>query len=70
MAKGTVSGLPGEHLFHFKDIPDDWLKIDVTDILHQNVPLMISVPNADQEVIEQALGLYAMWHSKYVKISS
>ena len=31
---------------------------------------MIPVPNAEQEVIEQALGSCAMWHSKYVKFTS
>jgi len=33
MAKGRVSGLEGEQKFHFQEIPEAWLRVDVTKII-------------------------------------
>jgi hypothetical protein len=29
VASGNVSGIGGEHKFHFKEIPEKWFKVDV-----------------------------------------
>ena len=67
MAKGIVSGLPGEHQFHFKDIPKSWLKVDLSEIMLRKVLLLFPNLAADQELIEDVLGTSAMWHGKHVK---
>ena len=33
VAKGTITGLPGEQKFHFQEIPDPWVKVDITEIM-------------------------------------
>ena len=70
VAKGRVSGLPGEQKFHFKGIPEAWLKVNVTEIKTKGVPLMYPAVDPDQEFIEHMLGTCVLWHSKNVKISS
>jgi len=68
VAKENVSGLPGEHKFHFKDIPMS--KMKVTDILHPRVVLMFLVANLDMEKSEYAKETFAMWHAKHLKFTT
>jgi hypothetical protein len=70
LAAAVISGLPGDSTFHFKQIPDSWVKVDVRDILHAGVPLMFPYEEADMTVIEHAKGSAAMWDTKYIKLST
>jgi len=70
VAKGNVSGLPGEHKFHFKDIPEGWLKVDVNDILHPSTALMFPAADPDMQLIEDAKGTSVVWHAKYIKFTT
>ena len=47
VALGSVSGFPGKHKFHFKDILEGRLRVDVQDVLAPGVALMF--PNDDTE---------------------
>jgi hypothetical protein len=46
-----VSGINGEHKFHFIDILDGWIKIDMRKALVPNVILMMENQDAEQEKI-------------------
>lgn len=66
-AVGKISGISGKHKFHFQDIPENWFKIDVQDVLLPGVKLMS--PNADDEhtKIEDVKGTSTVWDQKYLK---
>lgn len=66
-AVGKISGILGKHKFHFQDIPENWFKIDVQDVLLPGVKLMS--PNADDEhtKIEDVKGTSTVWDQKYLK---
>ena len=36
-----MSGINGEHKFHFRDILDGWIKVDMSKALASNVMLMM-----------------------------
>jgi hypothetical protein len=40
VASGKVSGIGGEHKFHFKEIPEKWFKVDVQEALLPETALM------------------------------
>jgi hypothetical protein len=67
VAVGTISGLLGEHQFHFKAIPESWLKVDVRDILIADVALMYPNEAADMTHIQHAKGSSVIWGQQYVK---
>lgn len=67
VAKGTVSGLPTSHKFHFKTISEGWVKVDLIDIIHPATPLMLAPPDDTQKVIDNAKGSCVLWSAKYVK---
>ena len=68
MASRTISGVAGEHKFHFKDIPKLWWKVDVHVIMHTGVALMYPNDDADMTLIEHAKGSAAMWHQNHIKL--
>jgi hypothetical protein len=43
VASGTISGLGGDHKFHFDTIPNLWFKIDIQEALMPAVALMFSI---------------------------
>jgi hypothetical protein len=44
---GVVSGFGGIDKFHFKTIPDSWLKVDVKEVVCPNAALMYPHEAAD-----------------------
>jgi hypothetical protein len=67
VASGTISGLPGEHKFHFIDIPEKWFKVDVREIYSPNVTLMLQNLDADQLKVKDVLKGNTVWDGKYIK---
>jgi hypothetical protein len=61
-ARGTVSGISGQHRFHFVEIPDGWLKVDVQEALMPNVSLMMENREAEQEKVKDAIGSCILWN--------
>ena len=66
-AIGKISGMPGKHKFHFQDIPENWLKIDVHEILIPGVKLMFPSRDDEQDKIEDVKGTATLWDQKYLK---
>ncbi len=66
-AIGKISGMPGKHKFHFQDIPENWFKIDVHEILIPGVKLMFPSRDDEQDKIEDVKGTATLWDSKYLK---
>jgi hypothetical protein len=69
-ARGTVSGISGQHRFHFVEIPDGWLKVDVQEALMPNVSLMMENREAEQEKVKDDVGSYVLWNQKYMKCTT
>jgi hypothetical protein len=69
-ASGTVSGISGEHKFHFMDILDGWIKVDVHEALAPNVQLMMENRDDEQEKVKDAVGSLVLWNKKYMKSTS
>ena len=69
MAVGNISGLPKKHKFHFTDIPEMWLKVDVREILQKGVALMFPFDADDQNVINDVRGTSTLWDQKYLKMT-
>ena len=67
VASGTISGLPGEHKFHFQDIPKNWFKVDVRDAHCPNALLMFPNENADQIKVKDAVKGNTIWDGRYMK---
>ena len=70
VAVGTISGLPGVQKFHFRDIPVNWVKVDVRQGLHPKVTLMYPSDEADQNIVADAVGSPTLWDQKYIKSAS
>ena len=66
-AIGKISGIPGKHKFHFQDIPENWFKIDVHEILITGVKLMFPSRDDEQDKIEDVKGTATLWDQKYLK---
>jgi hypothetical protein len=64
---GVVSGFGGIDKFHFKTIPDSWLKVDVKEVVCPNAALMYPHEVADQIVLKDIMGGNALWKEKYVR---
>lgn len=70
VATARISGLLGESKFHFREIPQSWVKVDVLSILQPGVALMFPYEEADMALIEDAKGSTALWDTKYIKLCS
>jgi hypothetical protein len=70
VARGTISGIAGQHKFHFKEIPDSWCKVDVVEVLQERVALMYPNEAAEQSLIEHVLGSSALWKQQYMKVAT
>lgn len=68
VARGTISGVSGQHKFHFKEIPESWCKVDVTEVLQEGISLMYPNEDADQTLIEHVRGSAALWKFTYMKV--
>lgn len=65
-----MSGISGEHKFHFKDIPEEWMKVDVIKEVAPNVTLMVPNEGIDQEKLKDVIGTCIIWQEKYMKCLS
>jgi hypothetical protein len=63
----AVSGFGEINKFHFKTIPDSWLKVDVKEVVCPNAALMYPHKAADQIVLNDVMGGNALWEEKYVR---
>ncbi len=70
VARGTISGIAGEHKFHFKEIPESWCKVDVAEVLQERVSLMYPNEDADQTLLEHVRGTCALWKQQYMKVAT
>jgi len=70
VAIGKISGILGKQKFYFQDIPENWFKIDVSEILIPGVKLMFPNPDDEQERIEDVKGTATLWNQKYLKNST
>jgi hypothetical protein len=68
VASGKVSGVAGEHKFHFKEIPEKWFKVDVQEALLPETTLMHPNDDADQHVVGDVVGTAVIWDQKHIKI--
>ena len=68
VAAGKISGLPGVQKFHFKDIPATWFKVDIKEIFHSGVALMMPLDDDEQTHIEHVKGTCTIWDQKYLKL--
>jgi hypothetical protein len=62
-----VSGISGKHKFHFLEVLEGWIKVNVKDALAPNVQLMMENQDAEQEKVKDAIGSSVIWNLKYLK---
>jgi len=70
VATGKISGLGGEHKFHFLTIPEKWFKVDISEAHTPHVNLMFANEDADQKKVKDAVGYNAIWDGKYMKVAT
>jgi hypothetical protein len=70
VAFGKVSNFSGEHRFHFLEILDGWMKVNVQEALVPNAVLMMENWDAEHEKVKDAVGSPILWNQKYVKITT
>jgi len=68
VAMRIVSDISEKHKWHGKEIPDGWLRVEVSDVLYPNTPLMVENTDADQEKLADVVGGNVIWDQKYVKV--
>jgi hypothetical protein len=68
VALGKISGIGGEHKFHFKEIPEKRFKVDVQDALLPKTTLMQPNEDANQHVVGDVVGTAVIWDQKHLKI--
>jgi hypothetical protein len=62
-----VSGFGGIDTFHFRPIPDAWLKVDVKDVTTSIAALMYPNEDADQLQVKHVLGGNTLWDERFIK---
>ena len=70
VAVATISSLPGVQKFHFREIPVNWVKVDVREALHPKAGLMYPSDEAGQNIVADAVGSPTLWDQKYIKSAS
>ena len=69
-AIGTINGLSRVHKFHFRDILENEIKVDVREALQPKAALMYPSDEADQNIVANAIGSPTLWDQKHIKIAS
>jgi hypothetical protein len=64
---GFVSGFGGIDTFHFRPIPDAWLKVDVKEVTTPTAALMYPNEDADQLQMKHVLGGNTLWDERFIK---
>jgi hypothetical protein len=67
VASGTVSGIAGQHKFHFLEIPPAWMKIDIREALAPSVLLMMENLDDEQTQVGDAVGSSVLWNQRFLK---
>ena len=67
VASGIVSGIGGQHRFHFMEIPPAWMKIDIREALAPSVPLMMENVDNEQMKVGDAVGLSVLLNQRFLK---
>jgi hypothetical protein len=67
---GKISGISGAQKFHFKDIPENWFKVDVEEALQPKTALMFPNNDADQNIVANVVGTIVLWDQKHIKIAT
>ena len=67
VASGKISGVWGVDRFHFKAIPQFFYKVDVTQAIKDDAPLMHPHEGGDQFLIRDVIGGSALWSQKHMK---
>jgi hypothetical protein len=62
----VVSGFGGIDKFHFKIIPNSWLKVNMKEVVCPNATLMYPHKAIDQIILKDVRGGNALWKEKYV----
>ena len=68
VASGKVSGIGGEHKFHFKEIPEKWFKVDMQEALLPETTLLQPNEDADQHMVGNVMETTVIWNQKHLKI--
>jgi hypothetical protein len=56
VAVGVISSFRGIDKFHFKTIPDSWLKVNVKEVVCPNAAFMYPYEVVDQIVLKDVIG--------------
>ncbi len=67
VAMGTISGFWGWDKFHCMPIKELWFWLDIQEVYISNHPLMHPNEIADQLLLGDVVGTFALWHQKYLK---
>jgi hypothetical protein len=70
VAIGNISGVGGEHKFHFKEIPERWFKADLQEALSSNTTLMYPNEDVGHKIMGDVAGTAVIWDQKHIKIAS
>ena len=70
LAVGRISSLGGVDMFHYLPIPSSCYRIDVTQVLQPNVPLMFENKDAEQFVLKDVKGENTIWDLEYIQFTS
>jgi hypothetical protein len=62
-----VSGFAGIDTFHFRPIPDTWLKVDVKEVTTPTAALMYPNEDADQHQVKHVLCGNTLWDERFIK---
>lgn len=68
VAVGKISGLPGVHKFHFRDIPPTWFKVDILEIMIPEVPLMYPMDEEGFSKMAHVKGTCTLWEQRVLKL--
>lgn len=67
VAKGEVSGLPGEDTFHSVPIESPWVRVLVKKVIVKEIPLPMPNKEEKQEFLGDVKGLNALWNARFLR---
>jgi hypothetical protein len=67
VAVGFVNKFGGIDTFHFRPIPDAWLKVDVKDVTTPNAALIYPNEDVEQHQLKDVLGGNTLWDERFIK---
>lgn len=67
VAAGTISGIGGQHKFHFVTVPGHCYKVDVSEAMWPNLQLQFPNVQTGQKKVKDVVGSAALWEGKFIK---